>query len=94
MDPGRVDLKDYVIESGKPFVIDEVEFQDPWDGKITVEKILLAYFAEQLPDNLPGWEQNPQRYVQPVWLFIGRSEKGGNFKLMVQAVIDKYLGAR
>lgn len=94
MNSTRKDLEGYTLQSTQPFILDEADFQDPWQGTITIDKIQLSYYTEQMPDNLTDWEENTGRYVQPVWLFSGRTENGGVMTLMVQAVADKYLSAQ
>ncbi len=62
--------------------------------KTFVERVELAYYAAPIID-IPypgGVLRDPFMYiVQPVWRFVGRTEDGTTFEVLVQAVRDEYL---
>jgi hypothetical protein len=83
---------DQAGEGNNPFEIPIISEPGPIQGSdvATIENIELVYYTADLRF-LPGVENNPPFYIQPVWRFSGHYQNGTAFEILVQALAEQYL---
>ncbi|MDY6875306.1 MAG: LysM peptidoglycan-binding domain-containing protein [Chloroflexota bacterium] len=82
-------LEDHQRAAGAPVQVVRPE-EPPLPGKAFVEQVELVYYAVPVADI--AYAGDPSlRVVQPVWRFVGHTEDGATFEVLVQAVRDEYL---
>jgi len=82
-------LEDHQRAAGAPVQVVRPE-EPPLPGKAFVEQVELVYYAVPVADI--AYAGDPSlRVVQPVWRFVGHTEDGVTFEVLVQAVRDEYL---
>ncbi len=82
-----ITLENYEITSDDVWINEQAA---PLGGKLTIERVELAYRANDMRFG-PYDPSSGPLYVQPVWSFYGHYEDGREIQLQVQALRDEYL---
>jgi hypothetical protein len=93
--PGRLNLDGYQLESNQVYeqAVEEPILEQDTVKDVIIDKVEMVYFAYDFSHGGGGVDlnNNPMRFVQPVWRFSGKLGDGRLVEVLVQAVADKYL---
>jgi hypothetical protein len=93
--PGRLNLDGYQLKSNQIYeqAIEEPILEQDTVKDVIIDKVEMVYFAYDFSHGGGGVDlnNNPMRFVQPVWRFSGKLGDGRLVEVLVQAVSDKYL---